>query len=94
MASLALRYAAGHAASASVDAAVVTRLCVSVSLASIALPAPPCVAAGVRLATAAGLTSSTRLTAGVAPAVAAALDGAAGASPPEAAAAPSRACSS
>ena len=88
MASLALRYAvAGHAASASVDAAVVTRLCVSVSLASIALPAPPCVAAGVRLATAAGLTSSTRLTAGVAPAVAAALDGAAGASPPEAAAA-------
>ena len=88
MASLALQYAvAGHAASASVDAAVVTRLCVSVSLASIALPAPPCVAAGVRLATAAGLTSSTRLTAGVAPAVAAALDGAAGASPPEAAAA-------
>ena len=88
MASLALRYAvAGHAAVASVDAAVVTRLCVSVSLASIALPAPPCVAAGVRLATAAGLTSSTRLTAGVAPAVAAALDGAAGASPPEAAAA-------
>jgi hypothetical protein len=88
MASLALRYAvAGHAASASVDAAVVTRLCVSVSLASIALPAPPCVAAGVRLATAAGLTSSTRLTAGVAPAVAAALGGAAGASPPEAAAA-------
>ena len=88
MASLAARYAeAGHAASASVDAAVVTRLCVSVSLAAIALPAPPCVAAGVRLATAAGLTSSTRLTAGVAPAVVAALEGAAGASAPEAAAA-------
>jgi hypothetical protein len=88
MASLAARYAeAGHMASASVDAAVVTRLCVSVSLAAIALPAPACVAAGVRLATAAGLTSSTRLTPGVAPAVVAALDGAKGASPPEAAAA-------
>ena len=88
MAGLAARYAeAGHMASASVDAAVVTRLCVAVSLAAIALPAPACVAAGVRLATAAGLTSSTRLTPGVAPAVVAALDGAAGASPPEAAAA-------
>ena len=83
----AARAVAGHAASASVDAAVVTRLCVSVSLASIALPAPPCVAAGVRLATAAGLTSSTRAHRGRRAGGGGGADGAAGASPPEAAAA-------
>jgi hypothetical protein len=77
-----------------VDAAVVTRLCVSVSLAAIALPAPACVAAGVRLATAAGLTSSTRLTPGVAPAVVAALDGAKARRPRRRRRRSSRACSS
>lgn len=88
MSTLAERFAsAGHLALASVDASVVTRLCVAVSLSAIALPNPSCVAAGVRLAVAAGLTSSTRLKTGVAPAVVAALKKASGANPAEAAAA-------
>jgi len=88
MAALAERYAAaGHLAAASVNAAVVTRLCVAVSLAAIALPSPLCVTAGTRLAIASGLSSSTRLKTGVAPAVVAALTRANGASLPEAAAA-------
>ena len=85
---LAERYArAGHAAAVSVEAAATTRLATSAALASVALPAPRCVAAGVRLAVAAGLTSSTRLKTGVAPAIVAALRSAKGASAPEAAAA-------
>ena len=85
---LATRYAeAGHAAAVSTAAAATTRLCVAVALASISLPSPQCVAAGVRLAVAAGLTSSTRLKTGVAPAIVAALRGSKGAAPADVAAA-------